>query len=202
MPARSRHTTSKRSQCENQSGSSGASAIAIARYTNGKLRPSFKPASDVRAKRTSSSVPVSGGPTWTSLASTGSVGARQAARRMAEAAPSPSIQVAPRAITTIPTGITRPRSLQVSAQLRRPTRRSIFNPAPMSATMTVNSVMRSMTRRLLNESNWAIGLKMVCPTSMPMTMQKIGSESGSRRKAVGIQAVNSTTAPNNPRAIW
>lgn len=37
---------------------------------------------------------------------------------------------------------------------------------------------------------------------MPMTMQKIGSESGSRRKAVGIQAVNSTTAPNNPRAIW
>jgi hypothetical protein len=36
-------------------------------------------------------------------------------------------------------------SRQVTRQDRRPKMRSIFNPAPMSATMTTNSVKRSVT---------------------------------------------------------
>ncbi len=115
----------------------------MARWTKGKASPSFSPASAVSVKRTSSSSPVPGGPTCTSPASTGSVGASAAPSSSAAASDRPRPQCPMAAMARMQSGMASASSRQVAAQARRPTRRSSFSPAPVSATMTTNSVSRS-----------------------------------------------------------
>ena len=109
--------------------------------TKGKAVPSFRPASPVRANRSRSrSV---GSVTWTSEASTGSVGARIAPSRIAapHGRPSPTTPAtATRPIvTTIEPEARRTGSSQSAS--RRPTRS--FSPAVNSETITATSVNRS-----------------------------------------------------------
>ena len=116
----------------------------MARWTKGKASPSFRPASDVSPKRTSSSSPVFGGPTWISAASTGSVGARLAAISSAIAHGTPIANAISTAMARMPSGIVIASSRHVTAQSRQRNTRSIFSPAPISAMMTTNSVKRSV----------------------------------------------------------
>ena len=139
--------TSSSSQPANQPSACPAAtaATAMARLVNGKARPSLSPASEVSPKRTSSSSPVPGGPTWTSAARTGSVGASSAARSSAEAMGRPSPPQPSRAMAAMVKGMVMPSSRQVGAQERTPSGRSSFSPAPISATITTSSLARSVT---------------------------------------------------------
>ncbi len=83
------------------------------------------------------------GPTCTSDARTGSVGAKLAARSSAAATGSPA-HVPRSVIAAMLSGIVIPRSLQVTAHRLQSKVRSIFRPAPMRAMMTITSVNRSV----------------------------------------------------------
>lgn len=122
-----------------------AAAMAMAAFVNGKASPSFNPASDVRLKRTSSSSSLPGGPTCTSLASTGSVGASAAPSRRAEAGTSPAAHQPSMATPPIVRGMARISSRHVVRHDDQPTWRSILSPAPISDTITASSVSRSTT---------------------------------------------------------
>jgi hypothetical protein len=114
-----------------------------ASITNGKASPSFRPASAVRAKRASSSGSRSiGPPTWTSSASTGSVGARTAPSRMAPAAVIPISHVPSSATPMMVSGIATASSRIGVRQPRQVSARSSFTPAPNRETMTASSAAR------------------------------------------------------------
>jgi hypothetical protein len=147
-----------------------AAAIAIARFVNGNARPSLRPASEVSANRTGSSCssgrissanPSVGGVACTSDASTGSVGATTAPSRTAVAPSMPRVTFPTAAVATMVSGITTASRRHVEAHARRSNGRSIFSPAPISATMTNSSVMRSAT------SGFARGSGGAGPTGSP-----------------------------------
>jgi hypothetical protein len=174
----------------------------MARWTKGKARPSLSPASEVSEKRVSSSFPspsalrpVLGGPTCTSLASTGSVGASAAPSRRAAAAPRPRREWPSQARARIVSGMENARSRQVMRQESSAKGRSILRPAPMSEIMITASVNRSVSWRCSWGRGPAPGTSGMENTSAPKATQKIGKESGSSFKAIGSQAVRSTTAP-------
>ena len=117
-------------------------AIAMAAYTNGNASPSFRPASEVSAKRTSSSESSTsvGSPTCTSAASTGSVGASAAPSSSAAAGTSPAHHQPSSATAAMHSGIAIASSRQVDDHRGQLNGRSIFSPAPISATITPISV--------------------------------------------------------------
>jgi hypothetical protein len=119
-------------------------AARMARWTKGKARASFSPASEVRPKRTSSSSPDLGGPTCTSEASTGSVGAIQAPNSSAMARLKPSPAQPRNATAAMVRGMAMASSRDVVDQLRQPGTLSIFRPAPIRLMMTTSSVRRSV----------------------------------------------------------
>ena len=168
---------------------------------------SLSPPSLVSAKRTSSSAASStsfsgstvGSPTCTSDARTGSVGARAAPSSIALAAPSPSPQTPNAAPATIVNGMASNTRRQLLAQLRHPTRRSIFNPAPISATITPSSVKRSVTSTLevgSGESKSRGNRK----TTTPSATSTIGNDKARRETNAGIHAERSAATPTRQRA--
>ena len=195
IPIVKRQTTSTPSQRRSHgSPVRAASAMAIAHMTNGKASPSFRPASDVSANRVSSSCPDLGGPTCTSLANTGSVGASAAPRTNAVAAPSPSIMCPSHASARIVTGIAIANSRHVIIQECQPILRSIFRAAPIREIMITSSVSRSTTGK------WLVGCgtetcKGSAKTIAPIATQEIGSDSGASLRTIGSHAVKRTKAP-------
>ena len=119
--------------------------MAMAALVNGNASPSFNPASEVRPKRTSSSASPPGGPTCTSAARTGSVGARTAPSRSAAAGASPAAHQPRMATPAMVSGIASTSNRRVVRHDAHPMVRSIFRPAPMSDTITASSVIRSTT---------------------------------------------------------
>src|SRR5687767_8992225 len=79
----------------------GCAASSIASHTNGKEVPSFIPPSAVRVNFTVSLSSSLGGPTWTSDARTGSVGATTAASNNADGTSMPIQYHAAKAVTAI-----------------------------------------------------------------------------------------------------
>jgi hypothetical protein len=172
--------------------------MATARCTNGKAKPSLRPASEVRAKRASPSSPDRGGPTWTSEASTGSVGARAPPSSRAEARPSPRPWTPIRVTATMLSGMVTAISRQDEFQRRQPIRRSIFSPAPISETITTISVSRSV--RVENRTgSERKGRTPPWNTTTPISTQRMASDSGRRLSAIGSHATSSTTTPRPSR---
>lgn len=178
---------------------------AAPRCTKGNAARSFKPASEVSPKRTSSSSPVFGGPTSTSDASTGSVGAKLAPSRSATAHGMPSTSAASAVMAMMPSGMVIASSRQVIDQRRQPNTRSIFRPAPMRAMITTSSLKRSVT----SGSRVGRGRSVTCgkrKTIAPIPMHTIGSASGSQatsaiNKPVPVRMRTYGSDENEPSVI-
>ncbi len=165
----------------------------------GKAKPSLSPASEVRAKRTSSSAfsASTGSPTCTSEASTGSVGASTAPSRSAAAIGQPGRAMAATATPATVSGMARPSSRHVVDQRRGPARRLMARPAPMREMTTHSSVMCSSAVR------WAIGSGSGRPmgsanSARPARRYTRGSDRGRRASTSGRIAASRAAAP--PRA--
>ena len=192
-----RHPTSTSTQLVNHPDNAAPDTLmAIAASVNGNARPSFNPASEVRANRASSSASgfSSGSPTWTSEASTGSVGARAAAISTAPATPRPSAAQPRNPTATIDSGIVIASRRQVDDHVPQPNGRLIASPAPMSDTMTVTSVRCRATSALPTGSGDGSCGRSVHP-SRPAAKKTIGTENGARRSRIGNRAAASMTTP-------
>ncbi len=176
-------------------GTVPACANANASITKGKAKPSLRPASDVRAKRTSPFSPWPGGPVCTSAASTGSVGESAAPSNRLAAQPRPRkdrpISIMPQMVS----GIAMRSRRQVEAQRRQPKGRSRRSPAPINAMMTTASVTRSATPLACSIVGEICRAPVHCKTT-PISRQMMGSESGSLRRASGSQATSRMIAPS------
>ena len=97
-------------------------------------------------------------------------------------------------------GIATASSRQVTDHVRTLKTRSIFNPAPISAMMTTNSVNRSAISGKRVGSGWSV----TCGREKrpaPRTTQTIGRDSGSRRSASGSHATRAISRPRPVRTI-
>ena len=177
----------------------------MAAYTNGKVRPSLKPASEVSVNRSSSDSstswsPVCGPATWTSEASTGSVGASAAPSSSAAAGARPAVQPSS-ATRAIVTGMPIARSRHVAAHRSQLFRsrglsgRSSARPTPIRATSTTSSVTCSMAARLVWGSSGRPSGSGVRPMSMPTPTSTIGAEIAHRARSSGSTIANSRLAP-------
>ena len=202
-PTTRRTTTSSTTHPPNQAPSPAEpdTAMAIAALVNGNASASLSPASEVRAKRTSSSSSSPpGGPTCTSLASTGSVGASDEPSSSAAAGTSPASHQPRTATAAIESGIATSRRRRVVAHARQPIRRSSFNPAPIREMITTSSVIRST--RSPSASGSAAGR---CSgrenTPMPSATYTIGNDSGRPASSSGSTDAPSMAAPTKARLI-
>ena len=126
------------------------------------------------------------------------MGAITAPSRTAAASGSPNTEAPSTAISTTVSGMVMASSRQVVIQLRQPTRRDIFNPAPVSETITTSSVSRSAT------SSSAPGLGPSSPSgnaksTMPAATAIIGIDRGRRSSRLGRTAVANTATPSTAR---
>ncbi len=175
-----------------------SATMAMAAKTNGYASPSFRPASLVRENLTSSSrstlsPSTVGSPTWTSAASTGSVGATTAPNSSAVAGARPAAQPA-RNIAPIVIGIVTPSRRHALAHDRQPGTRSRDRPAPSNEIRTASSVTCSVTSRCCRGSTSPSPGTMPKVTA-PMAISTIGSDSGRSRRYTGSHAARSTTMP-------
>ena len=142
---------------------------------------------------------VLGPSTWTSAASTGSVGASTAATSTAAGAASPITHQPSSAVAPMASGMPISSSRQVDAharhvaQERRCRGRSSASPTPISATSTQNSVRCSVSAR------WSTGEMVELPGSSPMpaptTTSTMGADSATLLSAVGSTTPSSNAAP-------
>jgi hypothetical protein len=163
----------------------------------------LRAASLVSPKRTSSSLPSPGPASWTSPASTGSVGASTAASRTAAAGASPMRPHPRTATAAMVSGIVTASSRHVVPQRRHDSGRSIERPTPMIATMTVISVRRSAISpwfRGLTSGNGTGG----SPTSSPTAANAMAAETArprssraGRRPAAGRAPRRGTRRPGS-----
>ena len=206
-------TSSQATHCSPQPLTAPLDARNTAAYTKGKASPSLSPASDVSAKRTSSSSSTSsaasstlGPATWTSEASTGSVGDSAAPSRSAAAGAMPRPHHPSTATPAMVRGIAMPSSFHVAAQRPHPARsrsesgRSRARPTPMRAMSTVTSATCSMSSRCSSGSKgavWVIGRR---PMSAPTPMSTRGADRAARCRTDGSTTARSRdTRPRGRR---
>jgi hypothetical protein len=132
----------KNQRPKSEAAKPGLSIIDSPSITNGNARPSFSPASEVSAKRTSPSSPIPGGPTPTLDASTGSVGARIAPITTATPRDTGSSATASAATPATVRGITIRISRHVLVQPPKESFRSILRPASITAKTSTSSVRK------------------------------------------------------------
>ncbi len=169
--------------------------IAMARCTNGNASASFRPASLVSAKRVSESCDECGSSIDISAASTGSVGARHAPSRTAEAKPNPNSPCPISASRIMQTGITTKSKRVVNRQPLKENNRSIFRPAPISETITMSSVAFSMRTGVSIGRGEYFERGVKVKMSAPIKMQTMGSERGALRIISGNHATIRTSSP-------
>jgi hypothetical protein len=93
-------------------------------------------------------------------------------------------------------GIASPSRRHVVIHRRHPSGRSIFNPAPINATITTNSVKCSVHTAFSKGFIRGSGEMGDHANKIPMPMQQMGNDRGMRRRTSGSHAVRSTMAPN------
>ncbi len=126
------------------------------------------------------------------------MGANEEPSRSAAAGTSPASHQPRNATAAMVSGIATTRSRRVVSHERQPTRRSSFSPAPISDTMTTNSVIRST--RSPSASGSATGrLRGSENTPIPRTTYTIGNESGRPASSSGSTDAPSIAAPTKPR---